>query len=100
MASTARRSGWAVLALASACSSSASGPAGGSSAAERCRRTLPGRRLPPRERTTMDREERIGIRGASPHGDLRLQPAARPAGFVDGEACGVMPGTFGEGSGK
>ena len=33
MASTARRSGWAVLALASACSSSASGPAGGSSAA-------------------------------------------------------------------
>lgn len=33
MASTTRRSGWAVLALASACSSSASGPAGGSSAA-------------------------------------------------------------------
>ena len=35
MASTARRSGWAVLARASACSSSASSPAGGSSAAVR-----------------------------------------------------------------
>lgn len=48
----------------------------------------------------MDREERIGSRGASPNGDLRLQPAPPPAGYVDGEACGVMPGTFGEGSGK
>ena len=48
----------------------------------------------------MDREERRGIRGASPHGDLRLQPAPPPARFVDGEACGVMPGTFGEGAGK